>query len=90
VKGKSKPVTLYEVKCKKGEETEAEKKFVNAYETALFSYFNRKFSDAKSQFESLYKATKDEASKLLLERCQYYIESPPELDWDGSFTRTKK
>lgn len=90
VKGKSKPVTLYEVRCKKGEETEEEKKFVTAYESALFSYFNRKFSDAKKQFESLFKATQDEASKLLLERCQYYMESPPELDWDGSFTRTKK
>lgn len=90
VKGKSKPVTLFEVRCKKGEETEEEKKFVNAYESALFSYFNRKFSDAKTQFESLHKATQDEASKLLLERCQYYLESPPELDWDGSFTRTKK
>lgn len=90
VKGKSKPVTLYEVRCKKGEETEEDKKFVTAYETALFSYFNRKFSDAKTQFETLYKKTKDDACKLLLERCQYYMESPPELDWDGSFTRTKK
>ncbi|MCW7509491.1 HAMP domain-containing protein [Leptospira levettii] len=90
VKGKSKPVTLYEVRCKKGEETEEDKKFVNAYETALFSYFNRKFPEAKRQFETLYQSSHDEACKLLLERCQYYIETPPELDWDGSFTRTKK
>nr|WP_244936903.1 adenylate/guanylate cyclase domain-containing protein [Leptospira brenneri] len=90
VKGKTKPVTLYEIRCKKGEETEEDRHFVETYEAALFSYLNRKFEEAGKKFYTLLTTNGDEACKLLWERCQYYLEIPPEPDWDGAFTRTKK
>jgi adenylate cyclase len=92
VKGKSTAVVLYEILCRLGEETEAQRDFVNLYEEALFAYINRFWSDAiqKLQRAERAKGTKDIACAMLQERCQSYIESPPSSDWDGVFTRTHK
>ncbi|MDF3819655.1 adenylate/guanylate cyclase domain-containing protein [Leptospira sp. 96542] len=90
VKGKNKPVTIYEIKAKLGEETDEERKFVENYERALFSYTSGKFKEAFAIFSNLHQETKDKASQLLAERCQYYMESPPGSDWDGAYTRKNK
>lgn len=90
VKGKQKPVTLYEIRAILGTESEDEKKFVSDYEEALFQYQSRHFAEAKLSFSRLVDKTKDKASKVLAERCDYYLQNPPPSDWDGAFTRTKK
>lgn len=90
VKGKQKPVTIFEVKTLLGYETEDDKQFVTNYEAALFQYQSKHFAEAKISFQRLADKMKDKASSVLAERCDYYLKNPPPDDWDGAFTRTNK
>ena len=49
------------------------------------------FEAAKECFaQALEVDPEDGPSKLYLERCDHYIESPPPEDWDGVFVMTTK
>ncbi len=92
VKGKEKPVALYEIICPIGEESAEDKAFVSLYEEGLKHYFTRHWAEA---VEYLHKAeqvlNKEEKScQLLIARCQYYQQNPPSENWDGVYTRTEK
>jgi class 3 adenylate cyclase len=57
--------------------------------TALFD--ERNWKDAENAFAQVLKLyPNDDPSKLYLERCQQYKETPPAADWDGSFNLTEK
>lgn len=85
VKGKTKPITVYELLGLK-EDKEAVDKFsiYKNYIDGYKKYREREFENAKSFFKkSLDKNPNDELSKIYLERSENYISNPPSNNWDG-------
>jgi len=85
VKGKNKPVAIFEVM----EDTEELRKLKEAFDEALNKYFAKQFKEALQAFKVLADAG-DKTSDIFVERCELYIEEPPPEDWDGSFTMKSK
>jgi adenylate cyclase len=75
VKGKEKPVNIYEV-------IGFGKKDFSEYNHALSLYREAKFKEAKQIFESLYKKTQDYLYKLYIDRCEYFIQNNIQI-FDG-------
>jgi adenylate cyclase len=84
VKGKNKPVAIFEVM----EDTPENRAVKEDYDKALNLYFQQNFQDALKVFEKL--ADTDPTSVVFIDRCKTYIEEPPGEGWDGSFTMTSK
>jgi adenylate cyclase len=85
VKGKNKPVAIFEVM----EDTPELRELKEAFEKALDMYFNREFAAALPLFKKLADEG-DATSEVFVERCEHYKEEPPEEPWDGSFTMKSK
>jgi len=92
VKGKTQPVTLYEVICKKGKEKPNQVEFVKLYEQGLDAYLKKTWASATTAFKEAQKVLKaeDKSSQILIERCKAYKADPPPANWDGVYTRTTK
>jgi len=88
VKGKSEPVTVYEVLGRAGEVAEEAVARVAEFERALGLHDARKFKDALAIFERL--AASDPPSKVYAERCRLYLSAPPPKDWQGEFALKSK
>lgn len=86
VKGKKKPVRIYELVGLQTEVSTEDKKKVETYEKALNLYREKKFEEAKKIFEGL----EDMASKVFVDRCSKFLNIPPSDNWDGVFTFTSK
>jgi len=86
VKGKKKPITIYECMGYKN------KYWVNfneennkIYIQALQHYKNAHFKEALQLFEKLNSLNEEKLYKLYIERCEHYIKHKPE-NFDGVFT----
>ncbi|MCX7998709.1 MAG: adenylate/guanylate cyclase domain-containing protein, partial [Leptospiraceae bacterium] len=92
VKGKNEPVTLYEVICLRTEVPSNIREATEAYDEAFRYYLKREWIKAIQllEYSEKAKSQKDKAVRLLKERCEAYLQSPPEENWDGVFTRTHK
>lgn len=92
VKGKTQPVTLYQIICPKGKERTQHAEFVDRYEKGLDAYLNRSWDAAIGYLHEAQKilGSGDKSSKLLTDRCRSYKIAPPPADWDGVFTRETK
>ena len=67
------------------------KEMLVIYNKALDLYKEKKFSEAKTEFEKCLEIVpEDGPSKLYVDRCSDYIENPPSDDWDGVYTMTTK
>jgi len=75
VKGKTKPVKIYEV-------IDFGTKDFSIYYKALNFYRKSNFQEAKEIFEQLFKDTKDIFYEVYIQRCEYFIKNPPK-DFDG-------
>lgn len=84
VKGKTKPVSIYELSDKLNDE------IIGKYETAFKHYLNRDFFTAKSIFEELYRKYNDKPSFVFVERCDEYIKNPPDAHWEGVYVAKTK
>lgn len=88
VKGKHEPVRIYEAlgltedKPKTAEE-------MGAYKKALQLYHDSGFDEALALFAELEEKHGDKLYGMYRERCQHFIENPPE-NFDGVFTFTTK
>ncbi len=61
------------------------------YNVGLYLYKDNDWEKATIKFkEALKLEPNDGPSKLYLERCEHFKESPPPADWDGVFTMTTK
>lgn len=93
VKGRSQPVTLYELLAKINEPTEKSKKYIQIekqYKSGLSAYRSGDFSNAISHFADCLKLdAEDKPSKLLLERSKELLSNPPE-NWIGVWSMTDK
>ena len=87
VKGKARPIYIYEVM---GETADAETlEFIGLYERALAMYLLGEFSDAGKAFEEIIKLRDDIASNIMIERCMEYIRDKPQ-DWIGAYVMQSK
>lgn len=90
VKGKAKPITMYELI---GPDTRDEKalKFCGSFAAALGLYREQRFGEAMEAFKAMLKEYPgDGPSGLYVKRCVEYIEASPPEDWDGVFVAKTK
>jgi adenylate cyclase len=92
VKGKTKPVAIFEVVDYHTEETFPNMMGVlQAFQYGLTSYRNAKFDQALKAFgEGLILNPGDAATKLYVERCHYLKDHPPGDNWDGVWVMKTK
>ncbi len=92
VKGKTKPVTIYEIL-----DYHTEQSFpnmmdvVNHFKSGLVYYRKQRWDKAIDAFKLALKANaKDQLSLMYVERCEHYKLNPPGDDWDGVWMMTQK
>lgn len=84
VKGKNKPIIIYELVCRANEEHDAGK--IKAYEKGLKLYLDKKWDKAIKEFEK----AGDFAAKEFVKRCKEFKKNPPPKDWDGVWVMKSK
>ncbi|MBI5376715.1 MAG: adenylate/guanylate cyclase domain-containing protein [Candidatus Schekmanbacteria bacterium] len=90
VKGKLKPVKIYELM---GESDDDSKLITKAkmFEEGINLYRNRQWQEAANKFKEIKKQFSDDGpSSVYIERCTAYMQSPPPDDWDGVFVMKTK
>ena len=90
VKGKNKPIKIFELIEKEDQINTVDRKFIKTFEEGLNDYRSRKWDAALKNFEAALKMKDDLSSKNFIDRCKEYKKNPPPKDWDGSFTMTHK
>ncbi len=91
VKGRQTAVVIYELLGLKINETDEQRQLVELSAQGLQQYRDRQWVDAIGIFSVIAELyPHDKASRLMLERCQAYLISPPEPNWDGSNRMTHK
>ncbi|MFH1101367.1 MAG: adenylate/guanylate cyclase domain-containing protein [Methanobacteriota archaeon] len=83
VKGKKKPIFIYELLSRKGGLSKKQRDFVASYESSLELYFQKKWKPALKSFQQTLKFMDDKAAQVLCARCQEFIQNPPSKGWDG-------
>lgn len=92
VKGKQKPVAIYEPLEGYAEaDQERLAALLPTFEEGMRSYRGREWSAAVNAFgEVLSGMPGDPLSQLYIHRCQYYDSTPPADDWDGVWSLSEK
>ncbi len=87
VKGKTKPVRVYELMGEQSDPSTGKlEKIISIYQKGLDLYLNREWDKAIKQFqEVLSLKPEDGPSATYIERCKKFKEEPPPKDWDGVF-----
>lgn len=89
VKGKIKPVTVYELVAKKEDVTAFDLDFLKEYNQAIAQYKARNWDEAIELFEDLKtEHPNDLATLQLIARCQIYKKNPPPEKWKGEFVQS--
>lgn len=90
VKGKERPVTIYEV-FHSTHPFYIDEKAHQDYERAFMAYLSQDFKQAIHILRPLCeKYPKDKSCARVLSACEDFIDFPPPPDWDGVFTHTSK
>ncbi len=90
VKGKLKPVRIFELMAEKSVEPKVQE-MLKHYNQGFQLYHERKFDFAIKEFEAALAANpEDKVSKLYIHRCEYFISEPPPQDWDGVIEMKEK
>lgn len=101
VKGRSQPVSMYELVCLKDELSNDITKCIDTYNEGIEHYLAQRWDKAIAAFEAsskleVWKPEGDmpgintNPSLLLIDRCHAYKENPPGDGWDGVFIMTTK
>lgn len=92
VKGKEKPVLVYEVLELAGVDLSASKeKALAAYEQGMAAYKKHDWTGALERFSAAVLACPDDGpSKVYVARCEDNLNDPPPSDWDFVVRRTEK
>jgi len=91
VKGKTEPITIYELIANKGDISDEKAEVVGLYHEALEIHWERDFEGAIVRLEkALTVDAKDGPCKALLARINGYKEAPPGDDWQGEYVRKSK
>jgi adenylate cyclase len=87
VKGKDKPVKIYEPIRPMDQLSEAERAELALYDQALSGYRSQNWDQARQAFVSLQQHAPQRAIyPLYLARIEHFVEQPPAPDWDGTYT----
>ncbi len=84
VKGKDKPVTIYQVSSGMDEA------LIGKFEDALRLYRKQQFKEAKEIFERLDAEYGDKTAGVFFDRCVEFMDNPPGEDWDGVYVAKTK
>jgi class 3 adenylate cyclase len=87
VKGKLRPVRVYELMALKGGLTAEQTKIREGFTAGLKLYRARRFDEAKALFDA---APTDGPSRTFAARCARFLEKPPAPDWDGTYEMQTK
>jgi adenylate cyclase len=92
VKGKTKPVSIYEVLDFHGEDSYPSlNDAMGLFRAGLQSYRQRKWTGAAGLFQEVLALNPhDKVAGLYIERCGYMAANPPADDWDGAFVMESK
>ena len=89
VKGKQRPVAIYELLGHAGSATESS--LASKFAGALVNYRKGKFRTARGAFEGILKEHPgDGPSRLYIKRCDEFLAEPPPMDWDGVYMAKSK
>ena len=84
VKGKERPVRVYEIMGERGTMSDDVIALTIAFEAALAQYRDQDFAGARASFEAILVKTPDDGpSKAYLARCDQLAIDPPGPAWDG-------
>ncbi len=92
VKGKDRPVSIFEPLCQKGEEAASGFEEFACKTTEAFSAYRRgAFQQAALIYEEIDhgRLQVDPLSRLFVKRCRALVDNPP-TEWDGIYTATSK
>ncbi|MCK5850734.1 MAG: adenylate/guanylate cyclase domain-containing protein [Kiritimatiellae bacterium] len=91
VKGKTKPINIYELICKKDDISQEMKDLVALYEKGLRLHWDRKWNEALDCFDkALLLVGDDGPSAMMRERVVMYGTNPPGDDWGTEYVRVTK
>lgn len=90
VKGKAKPVRIYEMLREKDEVNAALSSLVKGFEAGLAAYRAQDWATATDFFKKIVADYKDETSSVFLARIAHFKRTPPPQDWDGVFNLSEK
>ncbi len=92
VKGKSRPVAVYElVGLQEDQISDQKKQVIEHYQKARAHYVKRKFAFAIAEFATVLEIdSRDVSSTLHIDRCQHWLQNPPPDNWDGAWVMTEK
>ena len=91
VKGKDRPVAIFEPLAIAAEVSESEQKELDLHHAALKHYRNREWHRAQENFMQLKDANPEKKLyAIYLERLESFMASPPPDNWDGTYTFTSK
>ncbi|MGM0547222.1 MAG: CHASE2 domain-containing protein [Bacteroidota bacterium] len=88
VKGKTKPVRVFELMGDKQAEENADElqQILTVYQKGLDHYLDKQWDKAINQFQNtLVLKPNDGPSQTYIERCKKFKKDPPQKDWDGVF-----
>ena len=87
VKGKKKPVRVYEVLCRSGESSPEQEELWKLYSEGLSHYRERRWQEGIKAFSAALAIDgNDRPSSTYLQRSREYLTNPPPQDWDGTFS----
>ena len=91
VKGKDRPVSIYEPLGLLENISKDERKLLKQFHTAIKQFRAQNWDAAEREIFALSQLEPDrKIYKIYLDRIMFYRKHPPGEDWDGSFTHTSK
>jgi adenylate cyclase len=90
VKGKTRPIRVYELLARAGELPPDKAATVKGYEAALHLHWERRFDAALKKLDEVLQNGEDAPSEMLKQRIKMYKEQPPQEGWQGEFVNTDK
>lgn len=91
VKGKDKPITIFEPLCLRDALDAKWKDELKLYREALRMYRSQEWDMAEMNFLNLQRSSRSPALyRVYVERVAHFRHQPPARDWDGVYTHTSK
>jgi len=91
LKGKSQPLTIYELVCELKLSNEEMKEQVKLFEDAFGLFRKREFANAGKLFSEYLRINPDDTpARLLKQRCVDFMKAPPPPDWNGAHVAVEK
>ncbi|MBX2799428.1 MAG: hypothetical protein KTR31_17265 [Myxococcales bacterium] len=85
LKGKTRPVLVYEVVGVREQMSDEVLSWVASHTRGLEAYFERRFDDARAAFAEVLEHRPDDGpATLMTKRCTAYLTDPPPTDWGGA------